>query len=484
MERRELLKATGIVGTFGILGVGAYAMRRGTPSDGPPDDNTTDTEHPSGRTETPDGDDEERTTDQIPHASEFETVVDAVEVGADPTGEQPVDPLFEQYADDDVLLAFEPGTYKLDYFTVAGATQLGVVGTGDEPARFVPAEGRCRGGHPWVFFDGVNDFLFENLAFDFRDVDSGGPIHLNLGGDSVVRDVTYRGNCSNQIGVFRIDIRDADGTAVVERLRARNDGGNNSLTGVYVGDSHAGELTFRDCDMSAFSDNGLYASAPGKSDGGNGPVHVVGGTYRNNNVANVRLGSSGSRAEDVTVVVDRETAGWGGLNARGIRLRNRSGQVIEGCDITFGEDAADSFGGIVFHPDNGGATVRDTAITIDRDAIPAIRAFPVSTPGDDVLTFENLSIDGAAPAGPTARIEGRDDTVFENCTIEQSKGRRSGLRFIDSTDCRIVDSRIEVAEAPVAVEDSTVEIKNCMVRTAAGEERIEHRVLENETLTF
>lgn len=454
MKRRDFLIAA--AGTTGLVGAGTSGMSRA-----------------SARA-VADG--------HLPHADEFETVVDAVEAGADPSGETSVNFLFEEHADDETLLAFEPGTYEIDYFSLSDITHLGVVGTGVEPARFVPAAGQCRGGHPWVAFHDVSDLLLEDITFDFRETGAGGPLHLFLEGDSTIRNLTHLGSCSNQIGVLKIDVRDADGTARVENLVARNVGDNQSLTAIYVTSNHAGALTFADCQVANFSDNGLYASAPGKSDGQDGPVYVVGGTYRNNNVAGVRLGTTGARAEDVTVVVDAETPGWGKLNARGIRLRNRADQVIDGCDITFGADAAESFGGIVFHQENGGARVSETTVTIDRDGVPAARTFPVAGPTEGAPVFESCTFTGDAADGVTARIEGRDGTVFRDCMVEGTGDDRRGLHFLDSENCRIVDSRLDVGAVPVAVENGTVDIENTAIVTDNGDRYIEQMTLENEAL--
>jgi hypothetical protein len=525
MNRRDLLRAAGAGGVVGLLGavyassrVGRDDRRRrpigadfdavGPPaplparetsaeptgrSRRPPDSGTTPataqpptaspTDDPPQTTATPPTT-EPPPDDEAPHAAEFDRVVDAVAAGADPTGGEAVNFLFDEQAVDDTLLAFEPGEYLIDYFSVYDVANFGVVSTGPEPVTFVPADGDCRGGHPWAAFDSVSDLLLENVLFDFRDSSSGGPVHLLLHGDSTVRDVTYVGSCSNQISAFKMQVRDPQGTALFERVDARNVDDNQSLTGTFVTSDHAGAVTFRDCILKTFSDNGLYASAPGLPDGRDGRVDVVNCTYRNNNVANVRLGSTDSRASGVTVEVDSSVPGWGRLNARGIRLRNRSGQVVENCAVTFGTEAADSFGGVVFHPDNGGAVVRDTQITVDRDGVPAVRAFPVSDDGADAPVFENLAIDGAATGGIAARIEGRDGTVFEGCTVAGDGADRGGLRFVDSVDCRLVDTEIDVTGPPVVARNATVEMENCLVVTAAGERRIDRRVLEDETLAI
>jgi len=158
--------------------------------------------------------------------------------------------------------------------------------------------------------------------------------------------------------------------------------------------------------------------------------------------------------------------------------------VIENCEVTFGPDAADSFGGVVVHAENGGATVWNTHITIDRESIPAIRTFPAAESSAGALRFEECTIDGSAAAGATARIEGRDGTVFDGCTIEATGEDRRGLRFLDSTDCLITGSRIDVPNDPVTVETGTVAIEDTTVVTPDGERQIADRVLEDGTLAL
>ncbi|WP_324760534.1 right-handed parallel beta-helix repeat-containing protein [Haloarcula sp. GH36] len=472
MKRRELLKAAGAAGLTGLAGVGLYVSSKQESGDGSDQPNGSAEGTPAQATGTP--------AEKWPEWEEFGTVVDAAAEGADPTGQQPVNFLFEEYADDDTLLAFEPGTYRIDPLTVRDRTGFGVVGIGDEPATFVPTDGDCHGGQPWVSFGGIEDFHLENATFDFRSASGGGPIHLLLGGESVVRNVTCLGSCSNQISVLKVEADDS-GAVRFENLVARNTDDNQSLTGLFVGKNHAGDLRLDDCTIERFSDNGLYASAPGGAGGGNGPVRVSGGTYRNNNVSGVRLGTTGSSATDVRIVVDAETPGSGGLNARGIRLRNKSGQVIDNCWIRFGENAPESFGGIVCHAANGGAIVRDTTITVDKASIPAIRTFPAEGATGETLTVENCTMSGSTGGGVLARIEGRDGTVFRDCTIEHRGEQRHGLRFIDSSNCRIVDSRIDVTGDPVSAENGTVTVENSTIVRNGTEYSVEQTTLEDET---
>ncbi|QLD87133.1 twin-arginine translocation signal domain-containing protein [Natronomonas halophila] len=472
VERRDVLRGAGIAGGAGVLGVGLYGATRDDPG-------------PEDPPETPDGTEEPtEEPDEPPPEERFDTVVNAVEAGADPDGNEPINFLFEEYDDDSTLFVFQSGTYEMEPFQIADRTQVGLVKSGDERPRFVPTEGGCRGGHPYVFFNGVGDLLLEDIRFDFRDTDSGGPLHFYLEGESTIRNVTYEGSCENQLGIVRIDVNDPDGSALVENFHSVNIRGDKKITGMYVSDNHSGELTFRDCQVNGFSDNGLYASAPGAPNGGDGLVNVIGGTYRNNNIANVRLGSTGAKAQDVTVVVDGETTGWGQLNARGIRLRNKSGQRIDNCEISFEADAADSFGAVVIHGSNGGGTVTDTDIRLDRDDVPAVRAFPPKDEPDQTPVFDGVSITGDAGSGVIAEIAGRDGTVFRNCTIEQSGADRRGFLFRDSQNCRIVDSSIAVGKQPATLDDSSLTIENTTIATANDEQFFEELQLEDESLTL
>lgn len=496
IDRREFLKSAGIVaGGAGFVGIGWYATAsdetasESAPDDGgaPITDDDSDSDGPSADVDSAEQQreneqsTEEGTTDE--YADSFETVVDAVDAGADPDGTEPINFLFTDNTEDSTLFRFEPGTYKMEPFQIEDRADVGLVGTGTAQTQFVPADGVCRGGHPFVFFKSVRNLLLADILFDFRDIESGGSMHLFLQGESKVENVSYRGSCSNQLSVLRIHVSDASGSCLVDGFESKNTQGNNTLTGVFVSDSHAGELTLRNCTLDGFSDNGIYASSPGKQGGGDGPVNVVGGTFSNNNIAGVRLGSTGSTARDVTVVVDSETSGWGQLNARGIRLRNRSGQVVDNCSIRFGADAADSFGAIVFHPDSGGATVRDTTIEMHDSETPAIKAFPVAAQSAGAPTFETLSVTGTATGGVTADIENRDGTTFRNCTIDQQGPGRGGLSFRRSEDCHVVESEISVGGAPVILDDASVRLEDTVISNGRGERHFENRVVD-ETLTL
>lgn len=489
MERRELLKVAGASGTGGLLGLAGCTENSGDSPSNSDDDPNTDqppTQEQTANDENNENDENGEEEQRGPDRDEFGTVVDAVEEGADPEGEETINFFFEEHADDDTLLVFPPGTYLYDPVTVDETVLFGMAAAeGDEEdgrPRFVPTEGDCLGGHPYLLLDHVEDLLLEGLDFDFTGVDAGGALHLFMEGESAVRDVSLAGSCSNQLTMIRLDVRDPSGVADVN-VDLENVEDHQSLTGIFVSYDHSGELTFRDCSTTGFSDNGLYASAPGHSDGEDGKINVIGGAYSNNNIANVRLGTTGAKAEDVAVLVDSEVPGWGQTDARGIRLRNKQDQVIEHCDIQFTSDANRSTGAVIFHHDNGGALVRDTTIQVDRPNVPAINALSPSEEFDSSPEFENVSITGEATAGPTVVIDGRDETEFRDCTIEQPSGERDGIYIADVENCRIADSRIETGRYPLFLEDATAEVSNLTLVTPDGEETIEEATFEDEVVT-
>lgn len=483
MDRRDFLKASGLVGTTVVsIAVLDAMMTSDRPAPDPestptPSDATaTATDRPTENTETP-------TPEEPPvrHAEEYSTVVNAVEVGADPEGMVPINDVLAEHAGDDTLLSFPPGTYRIRPLKLQSHSKLAIAASRETRPTFVADPDSFSGTGRFLVFDMVSDFLLEGIDFDFCTGQNGGKLTLIADGDATIRNVDVEASCSKHLQVLGLSIRDENGTGLVENFRATNRGSNRGLTGLYVGKPHAGELTVRNSELWGFTDNGLYASAPGLPGGENGVVHVEGGNFGNCNVSNVRLGATGSTAKNVTVTVD-DSPDIEPVNVRGIRLRRRNAQVIENCDITFTENAGDSFGAIVFHPDNGGALIRDTTITVDRDNVPAIYAPYNATSYDTSPVFENVDIDGTAAGGYTAQFIGREGVTFRNCRIEQPGTDRHGIRIANNPGGRIVDCHIEVDGLPIRIDDATAEIRNTTIANPEGERTIDSLTVRDEQL--
>lgn len=155
-----------------------------------------------------------------------------------------------------------------------------------------------------------------------------------------VRNVTIRGEAGNNTSSIRLGAHDPDALLLVENFNLPDGSVDPSYsTGVYVPPAHSGVLVLRDCHVEGFADNGLYASAPGGHTdytANDGAVVVDGGLYKNNNISNVRIGSSNSIVQNATIVHDGDapSAANGADLRRGLRVR-QAGQNLRvvNCDI-------------------------------------------------------------------------------------------------------------------------------------------------------
>lgn len=220
------------------------------------------------------------------------------------------------YIDDDTEIIIPPGTY--DYSTRAFSR-----GHGSGYADLVV---RGEGEFGDVVFDHGDDYGFSEV------------IAAN-GGDVLVDNITWRGVTA---GNGNITVRAHGSDEVTLRRIARPDGSNDDGEGVFVRPEHEGVANFEHCWIEGFTDNGLYGSAPGGSNGNDGSVNVTGGLYRNNNIANIRVGGSNSTIEGATVVLTEQRRGlWGAsrsVNMRGIWVREGTGSkgeniTIRNCDV-------------------------------------------------------------------------------------------------------------------------------------------------------
>lgn len=400
---------------------------------------------PGTPAETPEGPTDER--------SDYGTVVDMVEAGADPDGEEPINDLLTDHAGDDTLLYFPEGEYLVD-----GGWQLkefehfGILGDG---AVIRPPDGYSDFLFAFGNSDRAVDLLFKGVDFDITAPETGiRPIHALVQDGLHVTDVAVHGIQDTDQDSFRFDVTLSDGVGLVEDVR-QPDGGDPrySITGCYVGELSRGTVTFKNCHVANFPDNGLYASQA------NGPVHVIGGLYENNNVANVRVTSDAV----VRGVTSRSTeAKEEFYNVRGIRLRSGKNILVEDCTIEYRE-VNGSDGALTLHNWLESATVRNTQIEIDTDDVPAILAkSPAESfdPESSQLRFENVEIFGKAANRAAVEIDERSGAEFSGLCIHQTGGSRNGIRLFRSTENLLRDSSIHVTGEPLVVQDSTISSEN------------------------
>jgi hypothetical protein len=205
----------------------------------------------------------------------------------------------------------------------------------------------------------------------------------------------------------------------------------------------AGTINFINCNMEQWGE-GLYGSPH------SGKVNVIGGLYRNNDLANVRVGAH-SLVKDVTVMQDDANARPRGSDGpsshpqwrqtRGIWMEEGYECVVDNCDIIWNE-APVTMGGIVLGRKAGQMTVKNTRISVNIDGAPAIQGRSPSefltfhAPSMDrparshKLILENVSVTGSASGDSAIRVYDRDGSSFRNMCVQQDGSGRNGIEFV------------------------------------------------------
>lgn len=390
-------------------------------------------------------------TTQAVMASDYEHVVDMVEAGADNSGDEPIDDVFDEHANDDTLLEFPAGEYRANHLGLYDLTHFAMVG---EDATLVPGDRYDEYEADWISGMATRDVRIENFTLDVTEDGVGPQIDVNADDDLVVRDIHLNGRIDDGNVALGFHTNTDEGTALLENIRAP-DGGD--CVGLFVGSE--GPVTVRNCHLAGFVDNGLYGST------GSAPVHVEGGTFRNNNVAQVRLGSANSSVRGATIEVDRRVpADRDIVNMRGVRISDGPGPVVvEDCEfrMTGGEGS----GAIVGAFDGGSFRVNDSRIYVGSEYTTlgsngSRTSFGIfvddstdGVPGE--RTIENVSITGGGEFR-SAILFRRDDNTVRNTCIEQFGEGRNGITLVNAENNAIADTTINVPDEEIRLRDSTV----------------------------
>jgi hypothetical protein len=383
-------------------------------------------------------------------SGEYDEVVDIVEAGADNTGQEPIDEVFDEHAADDTRIEFPDGTYKVDQLIVYQLSNFAMVGTGD--ATLVPGENYD--ADEWIAGAETRDLTIEGFTIDNTASGVAPEITLSAYDGLTIRDVRKRGFHSGTGIAVAVKMLDG-GDAVVEGLVAP-DGGK--CVGVYA--HGEGSMTFRRCHLEGFTNNGLYASRL------TGPATVEGGLFKDNNIAQVRLGSPDSVVRNATIEVTRPVKGPDSdvVNMRGIRIADGAGPVtISNCD--FSMLGSQGTGGVVTAYSGGSLEVYDTRIYIDEAyTIPSSDGSRTSwgvfvddangvDPGS--RTFENVSITGGGRYRSAMLIR-RSDNDMRGVCIDQDGEGRDGIVFEDSSGNTVSDSVVDVPDEEFVLRNSSV----------------------------
>lgn len=408
-----------------------------------------------------------------PHAEyedEYSNVVDVVDAGADPNGNESITPVLERNRADDTLFVFPEGRYFMDeQFRFTGFQNVGFVG---DDATLVPADYHQFDGPQYRLFRlGTTNNPGARLRFQKFDVDQTAPdtgirtIEANVSERLEVRNITIRGqHDSGTWGPGLFNITAPDGTGIVERFRAPDGGawvnntpnaGNNWRGPIgIVANQTEGTLTFRRCWLGAFPDNGLYAS------GGNGKIVVKGGLYRNSNGANVRVGGTNSEIRWPTVEIDETRSE--DRSQRGIRIENGSGIEIYGASIENSSPMSTSHAIAVMNSCDSARIDRVRLRLTGDDVVHGI----VVSPDCGETTIVDTEIVHATAGGYPLWIKDtdrRDRVLGEHLTISGEAGDEGGFR--DGIRCERPNCRFSTIEVTQRGRNGVD--RNAIVNTAA-----------------
>lgn len=341
--------------------------------------------------------------------SQYDTVIDVVEAGADPDGNESITPVLREHVGDDTLLEFPEGRYYMDeQLRFTGFENVGFVG---EDATLVPANYHEFDGPQYRLFRlGTHEVPGNDLRFEGFDVDQTASetgirvINAEVEDGLIVRNVRIDGvHDSGTWGPGLFNVLDPDGEGIVNCFQAPdgavhvdetpNEGNMwRGATGIHVNGNHRGTLVFENCILGGFPDNGLYSSNQ------TGRVGISGGYYRNSGTASIRLNGSTAAVSGATVVVDDDPHGSAGQHA--IRLDGGDRFTIEDATIAVPEPNGDA---IRVMSDVDETTISNTDISVGAQPANGIRL----DSGNGPTTIENVTVDMAGSAN-AVRILGED----------------------------------------------------------------------------
>jgi len=419
--------------------------------------------------------------------SGYDTVVDLVAEGADPTGGESITPYLKRYAGDNTLIKLPEGRYRMtSQFRFCGFENFGIEG---QNATIVP-------GNYWNWKGiaclrlGVSDhpgrdLRVSGLDFDFRNANTGvRAIGAQVSDGLDVEDIDVIGlHDSGLWGPALFAITDPTGSGRVKGFRAMDGGvltknapGDVSFgpIGMLVPRFHRGELLLYHVNLAGWPNNGLYAG------NANGPVHVHGGYYANSGVSNVRIGGDGSWAKWVTVVVDDRKPSL--QQQPGIRLDRGSDLLVYECEIDLGEPNGP---GIDVLDGVDSAVITGTDITLGPYLSPAIQVGPTAGKvivkhtvieangsgytvyvkgGSNSELFDmyycNISGDASSDGGYAAIFCERSGAKFRYVYVDQPGGDGDHRRAIDlrGDDCFIWRGDYRSQEYPIVNHGSGTQI--------------------------
>lgn len=413
------------------------------------------------------------------HGITFQRVLNAVDdLGMDDTGQQAIDSALSSAAGDGTLIVFPQGTYRVNQqLTLKNVSNFGIVGASSDRSdvQFVTNSGNAL---QWIVAVDGRNHLYENFTMQqTRDEKTSFTCVWKLPTGLHVENVDLAGwNPRDDVydtkPGLRPQITSRDGVGVLKNFACTGGGVVDTYPArrvpIWMGPAHRGELRVVDCHVEESGSHAIYASRT------NGCIRVEGGLFKNNDNTNMRIASGHpsklSWIRGAEIVVDTDNAkhlpdGERYQQTRGIRCESGfqgwSGLLVEDCDIIF-KSTPNSAGLIAVHRTHGAVTVRNTRLRNEVDGVPFINAkqpnySDVDAPYD--LTLENVSITGAAANTHAAvRVDGRNGSVVEKSCIERENS--AGVKILDSENCAVRDTNINVPGEATIFQDSSVSTSN------------------------
>lgn len=374
--RRTALKSLGIAGLSTVTLSGSAAAHEGThtrrrtgepASSEPAADESEEPEEPESEDE--EQEDEPEDTDSEVDESQYETVVDITEEGADSSGSSSILSTLREVADDDTLVRFPEGEYYIDgQLRITDYDRFGMVGP-DATITVAPTDSYTF--KLGTFRSPTTELHVEGFTVDISADNTGGRVFECQASESLhVSDITIEGEHDTPSkGPLLAGLRSSSGEGVVENYSAPDGGedvsGGNGGTGLLVSHYHEGSITLRDCEIGPFPDNGIYCS------NASGGVTIEGGLVRNANVAGVRLSGDTSAIEGTTFEYDEDIPGYDGQRA--IRVDSGSDITISDIEVAFSDVSITEAIRVMSNADS--VLIEDSTLDLDssvRDAVSVV----------------------------------------------------------------------------------------------------------------
>jgi len=365
--------------------------------------------------------------------------------GADPTGSDPVDDQIASATEPNTLIIIPDGEYLFsDEVYVSPKGNVGFLAEDGAEPRFVASPGH--NDNLLNIYD-LPAALFEGIDIDIQQSETTAGLRVVVSDRFHIQDVTYLGRGthpdSDVTNALTLELGNSDGTGIVRNVKALkgsaigNYKSGEGRTGAWVGGGTNGTVRFENCRFEEFGNNGLYC---GRTPGN---VQVIGGTYRNNNIANVRIAGDGSYIENATVEVnvDQYTGpapGTEAYNTRGIVIDPGSTSKPPGARVTDCEvimETVDSSSGAVCVVD--WADTVDQALYLNRSTITTnddVRAI-LAEAGPVYVTDSTIesSINGGCAARLNVELPA-DSSLSLACTTATGRGRDDIQITVDDSD--------------------------------------------------